>query len=63
MFYTIYKKERPPWLLVCKWTIPTDWPPLIGEVSADPNIYLYLLINIMNPMHTDISSSMVLREL
>jgi hypothetical protein len=27
--------KRAPWLLVRKRTIPTEWPPLVGEVSAN----------------------------
>jgi hypothetical protein len=26
---------KPLWRLVCKWTIPTERPPLVGEVSAN----------------------------
>jgi hypothetical protein len=27
------KKKKVTW--VCEWTIPTEWPPLVGEVSAN----------------------------
>jgi hypothetical protein len=26
------KTKKPLWPLVCKQTIPTDWPPLVGEI-------------------------------
>jgi hypothetical protein len=29
------KKQKTPWLVVRKWTIPTERPPLVGEVSAN----------------------------
>jgi hypothetical protein len=25
-------KTKTPWLLVCKWTIPTERPPLVNEI-------------------------------
>jgi hypothetical protein len=30
-----FKKTKTPWLVVCKRTIPTERPPLDGEVSAN----------------------------
>jgi hypothetical protein len=32
--FGITKKKKTPWLLVRKRTIPTERPPLVGEVSA-----------------------------
>jgi hypothetical protein len=31
----LYLKKKTPWLLVLKRTIPTERPPLVGEVSAN----------------------------
>jgi hypothetical protein len=31
----LYPPSHTPWLLVCKQTIPTERPPLVGEVNAN----------------------------